>query len=564
MHCKRTKNLAVMAVALAAGIAVSGASTSRPAPAADQPKPLVVVSNTGLTYTRTFNPYTHSLGGVVSSTDLYYEPLLMFNITNPAQAPINWLATGYTWSDGGKTLTFRIRQDVRWSDGKPFTARDVAFTYTMLKNNPELFFDDPVISATAPDARTAVLTFTAPRYGDLFRIGSVFIVPEHIWKNVANPATYADADPVGTGPYTLTQFSTQKFTLTKNPRYWQARKVRVPEISYPNYATNDAASAALESGQVDYAGIDVSNVQQNFLGKDPAHFRTWTASQPWFYDSNVVTLWLNVTRAPLDDPQVRRAISAGIDRQQLSVQGETGYEPPATSSSGLLLPTDASLLSPAYSNDLKPVSDSSKVTSILTADGWAMVNGKWAKNGQTIKFAIEDPSAYTDYATDAQLIATGLNAQGFDVSFNGVDASTWYSDYPAGNFDAMIHWSNQGPGPITYFEQWLDTAQLDPKGSSGDYGQFNSPQAQQALTQFASASDPAGQQAALSTLEQIVSTQAPVIPLLYGATWYEYSTKNYTGWPSAANSYNDPIPDSPFMLNTVLHLRPISDQDSSH
>src|SRR5216683_491943 len=556
MNLATMKNLAVTAV-LGLGIAAWGSPPGRPSPPDSRGKPLVVVSNTGLTFTRTFNPYaTDSLGGVMASTDLYYEPLLMFNITQPTQAPIPWLATGYTWSNGGKTLTFAVRRGVRWSDGREFTARDVAFTFNMLKNNPSLTFADATVtSATAPDARTAVLTFSTPEYASLFEIGGIFIVPEHIWKNVSSPATYADPNPVGTGPYTLTQFSAQKFTLTKNPRYWQARKVRVPEIVYPNYASNDAASAALESGQVVYAGVDVSNVQQNFLDKNPALFHTWTSGQPWFYDNNVVTLWPNVTRAPLDDPSVRLAISAGIDRQALSTQGETGYEPPATSSGGLLLPTDTPLLSSAYSNDLQPATDTAKVTSILTADGWTMVSGKWTKNGKTIKFTIEDPSAYTDYAADGQLIASQLDAQGFDVSFNGVQASQWFFDYLTGNFDAMIHWSNQGPSPFTYFKEWLDSTEI---GSGGDFGGFSSPQAQQALTAYAGSNDAAAQQSAINSLQQIMSTQAPVIPLLYGAAWYEYSTRNYTGWPTAANSFTDPVPDEPFILYTVLHLRPVS------
>jgi hypothetical protein len=162
---------------------------------------------------------------------------------------------------------------------------------------------------------------------------------------------------------------------------------------------------ALDSGQVGYAGNNVANVQSDFLGASPNN-HTWTSGQPWFADNNVVTLWLNVTKEPLNDPKVRLAISAGIDRQQLSDQGETGYEPPATSSSGLLLPVDNALLNQSYSNDLAATSNTAKVSQLLTSDGYTKTGGKWMKNGQPIKFAIEDPSAYTDYATDAALIAT--------------------------------------------------------------------------------------------------------------------------------------------------------------
>ena len=552
----------VLAGALTMGIAACSSSPASNSGGAAKGAPLVIVDNTGQTFTRSFNPFVStSIGNSNNTTALIYEPLLMFNIMQPTQPPIPWLATAYNWSDGGKTLTLTIRKGVKFSDGKPMTASDVAFSFNLLKNNSTLTPVSPPpipLTATAPNPTTAVLTFSQPEYANLFLIGGMYIVPQHVWQGIANPATFADPDPVGTGPYVVSQFSAQKYTLTQNQKYWQKSKVHVPSIIFPNYVSNDTANPALSSGLIDYAGNDVSNVQSNFLDKS-SDFHTWTSKQPWFSDNNVVTLWLNVTRAPLNDPKVRLAISAGIDRQQLSVQGETGYEPPATSSGGLLLPIDSKLLDSTYSNDIKPTSDSATVTSLLKGDGWSKVNGKWTKNGKTIKFSIEDPSAYTDYATDAQLIATQLNNLGFDVSFKGVEATQWYADYPVGNFDAMIHWSNQGPNPYYYFQNWIDNTQSAAIGkpAAGDFGRFSSPQAQAALAQFAASNDPATQQTALNTLQQIVSTQAPVIPLLYGAAWYEYSTKHYTGWPTAANQYNNPVPNSPYLLNTILHLTPV-------
>jgi len=548
------------------GLAITACSSS-PSPnsksTTGQGKPLVIVDNTGETFTRSFNPFVStSLGNSNNSTALVYEPLLMFNIMQPTQAPSPWLATKYAWSDGGKTLTFTIRQGVKFSDGKPLTAADVAFSFNLLKNNPSLtpVAPPPVpLTATAPNATTAVLTYGQPEFANLFLIGGMYVVPQHVWQGISNPATFADPDPIGTGPYVVSQFSAQKYTLSANKGYWDKASVHVPSIIFPNFVSNDTANPALSNGQIDYAGNDVSNVQSNFLDRSPS-YHTWTSGQPWFSDNNVVTLWLNVTRAPLNDPKVRLAISAGIDRQQLSTQGETSYEPPATSSGGLLLPIDNSLLDQTYANDLKPTSDQAKVSQLLTGDGWKKVNGKWTKNGKTIKFAIEDPSAYTDYATDAQLIATQLNAEGFQVSFDGVDATRWYADYPVGNFDAMIHWSNQGPNPYYYFQNWLDNSQSATIGkpAANDFGRFNSSQAQAALTQFASSDSPAAQQAALNTLQQILATQAPVIPLLYGAAWYEYSTKNYTGWPTSGNQYNNPVPNDPYILATVLHLKPVA------
>lgn len=556
---------AVVLTGVAACSSSSSSGGSGTPKASGQGKPLVVVDNTGQTFAQTFNPYVStSLGSEENMQSLTYEPLLMFNLMQPSQPPTPWLASAYSWSNGGKTLTLTIRSGVKWSDGKPMTAADVAYTFNLLMKNPALASAAPgptplPTSATAPSASSAVLTFSKPEFANLFLIASTYILPQHIWSTVPDPVKYGDSTPVGTGPYVMSSFSSQKVVFTANPSYWQKSMVHVPEVIFPNYVSNTTANPALSGGQVGYAGNDVADVQTNYLNASGDN-HTWQADQPWFADNNVVTLWLNVTKAPLNDPKVRLAISAGINRQQLSVQGETSYEPAATTSSGLLLPTDNALLDSTYSNDLAATGSAAKVGQLLSSDGYTKTGGKWMKNGQPIKFSIEDPSAYTDYATDAQLIANQLNALGFQVSFNGVQATQWYNDYPVGNFDAMIHWGQQGPSPYYYFDNWLDSSLSAPIGKSagGDYGRFTSSEAQAALAQFAGSNDSATQQQALNTLQKIVSTQAPVIPLLYGAAWYEYSTRDYTGWPTKDNQYNDPVPNSPYIEFTLLHLKPAS------
>jgi peptide/nickel transport system substrate-binding protein len=568
MNHRTVKALAaatILAMGAAACSSSSSSSGTTSTSSVKQGAPLVIVDNTGQVFAQTFNPYVStSLGVEDNMQSMTYEPLLEFNIMQPTQAPIPWLATGYSWSNGGKTLTFTIRSGVKFSDGTPMTASDVAFTFNLLMKNSTLASQAPgptplPSSATAPTATTAVLTFSQPEYANLFLIGSTYILPKHIWQSQSNPATYGDANPVGTGPYELGSFSSQKVTFKQNPYYWQKSKVTVPEVIFPSYVSNTTANPALDSGQIGYAGNDVANVASDYLAANPTN-HTWTGSQPWFADNNVVTLWPNVTKAPLNDPKVRLAVSAGINRQQLSAQGETNYEPPATSSSGLLLPTQSALLDPSYNNDISPTSNSAKVSQILTSDGYTKTGGKWMKNGQPIKFSIEDPSSYTDYATDAQLIANQLNAEGFEVSFDGVQATQWYTDLAAGNFDAIIHWSNQGPTPWDYFDYWMDNTLTAPIGkpAGADFGRYSNAQAQSLLAQYAGTNSTSAQQQALNGLETIVSTQAPVIPLLYGAAWYEYSTKDYTGWPTESNQYIDPVPNAPYMEYTLLHLSPAS------
>lgn len=542
--------LLVMSAILAGTVACSGHTTS----ASGDNSTLVIEDNPISPFTRDFNPFdTNDTAYEVNAVGLVYEPLLQFNVMKPGTV-YPWLASAYKFSNDGKTITFTLRDNAKWSDGQAFTSKDVAFTYNLLKKYPAINTNGiKPTNISTPDDKTVVLDFATPQYTNLFFVASVYMIPQHIWGAVGDPATWNDTDPVGTGPYKLTQFNSQGFTLSKTNSYWQQDKVRIANVKFPSYVSNTTASLALAQGQIDWGGNNIPNIEKTFVAADKEH------NKYWFAPVNVVTLQINTTKAGLNDAAVRRAISAGIDRQQLSTIGETGYEPPATSSGGLLLKgVDDKYLLPALKDDL--AQDKAKVSSILTGDGYTQVNGKWTKGGKTIKFAIEDPSAYSDYYECAQLISQQLNAQGFDVTVNGTTPDTWTTDYNMGTFDATIHWGNPGPSPYYQYDNWLDSRLTAPigKAAGGDQSRYNDPNAQAALDQFANSNDEATQADAVNKLQQIVSTQAPVIPLLYGAAWDEYSTKKFTGWPTADNPYENPTPNSPFLEYTVLQLKPVS------
>ena len=140
----RHKVLATLAVAgaLSMGIAACGSSSIRQWQQEHDARPgkTLVVESTPLSpMTDTFNPFSlTSTGYLTNAIALYNEPLFIFNTLNSAQAPIPMLATGDSFSNGGKTLTLTIRKGVKWNDGKPFSAADVAYTFNMLKSNPKL------------------------------------------------------------------------------------------------------------------------------------------------------------------------------------------------------------------------------------------------------------------------------------------------------------------------------------------------------------------------------------------------------------------------------------------
>jgi peptide/nickel transport system substrate-binding protein len=571
-------SLAAAAVVALAAAACSSAPSS--APSGVGKFPLKEEANTGVTFTQDFNPFDKSSTAQKMNLDsLIYEPLYEIDALDSSQQH-PWLASGFSWQNGGKDVAITVKSGVKFSNGSAMTPNDVAATFKGIKDNPAADYSglptqsaDPTVSGN-----TVTLHFATPQYTNFFSIlGDTFIVPaSQVSRLGSSLATGTVANPVGTGPFMLDSFSPSVIKLKPNPHYWGGTPPE-PGIIVPAEATNNAASQALAAGQLDWAGNDIANVYQNFVNLNPV------TNHAWFASGNTVTLWFNTAYAALADPQVRKAISYGINRTELASYGESGYEYPATSSSALILPnhktylpSDGSLTNdlPAYneSDATKAKADNwsgATVASILTADGysgWTPGGGNctgpggncWTKNGQMISFNIEDPIPYSDYWTDAGLVSQELQGEGIAATTLGDNPdSSWYTHYQSGDFQAMIHWGAGGPIPFVQYQNWLDSSQ--PK-AAGNYGGFQSADALQALQtlEATNPSDTSSVNSATQTLEKIMSTLVPAAPLLYGADWNVYSTAHYTGWPDASHPYMDPSPNDPELPYILMKLKPVS------
>src|SRR3989440_8586526 len=187
---------------------------------------------------------------------LMYETLYFVNVNDGSFTPM--LATNYSWNSDNTQVTFTIRQNVKWNDGKPFTANDVAFTFNTMKQYPAADTNGVwsyLSSVTSSDANTVVMTFQKAYPPELVTIaGHVYIIPQHVFASAGDPTKYLTDKPVGTGPFTLTKYQPSLAVYDKNPSYWQADKVKVDQVQFPEYKDNSTLALALPRGDIDWAG----------------------------------------------------------------------------------------------------------------------------------------------------------------------------------------------------------------------------------------------------------------------------------------------------------------------
>ena len=498
---------------------------------------LTMESSPETTITQAFNPFATTQAAYgMGATGLIYEPLIQFDLANPTvQYP--WLATSYTWANGGKQITFTIRSGVKWNNGTPLTAADVAYTFNLVKANASINLGGLTISSVSTSGNTVTITFPTPQYTNLEEIAGTAIVPKAIWSKAGNPGTYTDPTPVGTGPYMLSSFTPQGFTLKKNPYYWQAGKAKISKVFFPVYTSNTGALTALFSGQITWTGNYIPGLQQNFVDKAPAYHHYWEAA------GGDESFEPNLTKWPTNQLAVRQAISLAVDRTVLGKEGEAGLENPVLNATGITLPTFGAWSGPVANMTVSATGNPAAAAKVLEAAGFTKgSNGFFQKGGKTVSITIISPSAYTDMAEVDSIATQELKAAGIDASFQGLAVTAWAQDVADGDFQMTEHWSNGGITPYSMYDGWLDSKLASSSAATGDYERLNDPAVESDLATLAGANTLAQQTADLVPLEKYVAANLPVIPVETAAEWFEYNSQNFVGWPTQSNPYDSGQP----------------------
>ncbi|WIY53871.1 ABC transporter substrate-binding protein [Devosia sp. YIM 151766] len=547
-HTVSRRNL--MALALASTIA---STIGLPAIAQEVPveKLVTIVAENGRSFTRTFNPFSPTSRWVAKRT--IYEPLMIQNFATGELEP--WLATDYAWSDDNLSLDVTLRDGVLWSDGEAFSADDVIFTFNLMRDNAGLIgpatgvFSDYLAGVEAVDDKTVRFTFTKPYSPGLYTLVDQFIVPEHAWSDVADPVSYADEEPVGTGPFTtIAAFGSQQYQVTQNPHYWQ--ELNIEGVNVPAFNGNDHISASVLSGQIDWGGL-VPDPDITFVPLDPEHFGYWWPR------TSVVYLEPNTTLGALADVNVRKAMSMALDRQRMINTGVWGKSVPANATGLPLGPYQSWVDQSVVDNGTWLDLNIEASNALLDEAGYPLGSDgvRVDAEGKPLAFDIIVPNGWNDWVSASQIVSENLQEIGLKVTLRTPTSDSWTNSTFTGQFELSLASVKATATPFDFYKNNITTRSVAPVGTASAINQqrYGDPVADELIEAFAASTDEATQKEKLVELQALFSEAAPLIPLYEQPDWGLYNTRRISGFPNEANPY---APLTLQMNNTPLLVWP--------
>jgi peptide/nickel transport system substrate-binding protein len=507
-------------------------------------------------FTRNFNPLLEAGDVRWVTRRAMYEPMMIYEPIRGAYVP--WLATSCGFSADSSLLTCQLRENVKWSDGKPFTAADVTFTFELTRKFPAC--DGRGIWQYLKGVRsegdhTVVFEFARVFVPSLFYITHQTIVPKHIWSNVKDPVTFANPNPVATGPFTeVESFQPQAYRMGRNPHYWQPGKPAVKALYFQAFPGNDQANLALLHDEIDWAGSFVPAIDRIFVETNKAHHHYWF---PLIEGS--VFLYPNNMKKPYDDVRVRKALSMAIDRTAIVSVAMHGYTRPG----------DATGLSDAYTKFRSQAAvdagtwvklDPEAAGKLLDEVG-IKKNSKGLReyNGDVWTVHVAVPGGFSDWVRAGSLIVRSLKAVGIDAELETLDFNAWFENLQKGEYELSMGWTEVSPTPFNFYRFLMSKETALPIGemAAENWHRGVVPESDPIFDRLEVLNDPVEEAKLYEQLQLMFVKHAPALPLFPGPSWGEYNTRGFTGFPSEKNPYAPLSPNMiPQSLLVVTEVKP--------
>ncbi len=520
-------------------------TTTTPSAGADGTAPSIFVEGT-TNDMRTVNPWKALESPEYELLNLNFDLLEYFNKDDLTAAP--GMATSWTQSEDGLTWTFTLRDDIKWQDGEPLTAADVAFTYNttldcQLGNSLDYLVPDLTESVKATSPTELVWTTNEPTTAPI-RPPWVYIVPEHIYggmdcDQINKAPFFEDGKPmVGSGPFQLTEWNKgEDWTMTANPNYWGGAP-QIDQFKVVRYDNGEAMVNALKNGEIDFTNItsvdlfnqlqgdgSESGISTHVGAADYFGQMSFNMCDPESPDAAPYCAKEGSTGNPaLRDPAVRTAIAWAIDKQTLVDNVQGGYG----SVGQTVVPPFASTFHYEPTADEAIGFDINKANQILDDAGYADTDNDGTRNDpkthDNLNFRFITRSESEIGQRLGEYISGWLKQIGIATTQTNVGDGKLVSAWYANDYDMYIWGWGPDPDPdfiLSTFTRgqcggWSDTCYANPA-----YDQLYKDQ----LT----AKSVEERQQIINEMQQMIYKDVPEIVLMYQQELEAYDSAHWTG-----------------------------------
>jgi peptide/nickel transport system substrate-binding protein len=505
-----------------------------------------------------FNPYSPNRTSMARG--MIYEPLLIFD-TAVGVEPIYWLATGYEFSDDLTSITYNLREGVKWNDGEDFDADDVVFSFEIIQQFPALdrYSVLPYLdSVEKVDQYTVKMNMSKPFALADSIFGAVNIVPEHVWSTIEDPALYNNEEsPVGTGPFTQVSKATPEvIELCKNPNYWQEGKPYMDCIRFASFSSGDAVDLALINGELHWANSFIPDVENTYVAaSEYNNIADWNNGLP-------VILYMNHERAPMNDVAFRQAVSQAINYQNIldivyfgksNPPGVTGIQP---SLADVWQTEETAALAAEMGLG---VYDPAAAAATLDAAGYVDVDGDGIRelpDGSPMVIKATVVGSFTDFVSVLQLASQDLLSVGVKMEIAGGDMGQVVGAMSTGDFDVAMWFGTLTRSPWDTYRNQLDSRLVVDGRASGDaFARWSDPTTDALLDEFVTTLDFDKQYEIMGELQKIYTENVINVPLFTRFTTYQYNTSIFEGFPTNENYFASGAPaGDPMRLRVLTEL----------